>query len=349
MAADAPSPWAAERVNAAIENNLVPLHLQSNYTQPITRAEFSALAVALYESFRGEIIGRRRFTDTDDINVRKAAYIGVTFGGEGQRPGRFEPDETVARQDIAMTLERLAGQINVPLLNLEEDIDFADRDEMREWLVRSISNVVTSGIMSGVGNNAFAPRQLLTREQSIVTIMRLYDMASNVELDFDLNLYSPIDETGRVTLVADGVVHLSWRHFLGGGGRIESGDLVSVSGISFPSWLEYYVETLPEIQHSSDLKIIVEDRIGQEIGYNSYINVRFDDPDLYWLEELYEELLGDIRIIGVGAEHFENGIADISSLIPDEAGTYLVFVGLWWSSEDEEEHSDDNYFFKVVR
>ncbi|MCL2420995.1 MAG: hypothetical protein FWD03_03985, partial [Defluviitaleaceae bacterium] len=55
LAVDSPSPWAEVQVNAAIANHLVPAHLQSNYTQAITRAEFCALAVALYESMIGEI------------------------------------------------------------------------------------------------------------------------------------------------------------------------------------------------------------------------------------------------------------------------------------------------------
>jgi hypothetical protein len=33
-----------------------------------------------------------------------------------------------------------------------------------------------TGIMGGVGNNTFAPKDPYTREQSIITIMRLYDV-----------------------------------------------------------------------------------------------------------------------------------------------------------------------------
>jgi hypothetical protein len=60
---------------------LVPDNLQSAYTQEATRAELATLAVTLYEIFRGEITGRVTFNDTSDINIQKAAAIGVVRGG----------------------------------------------------------------------------------------------------------------------------------------------------------------------------------------------------------------------------------------------------------------------------
>ena len=62
------SRWARADIELAVELGLVPQHLQSNYTQPTTRAEFAALAVYLYEGFTGYVImGHRSFADTNDI------------------------------------------------------------------------------------------------------------------------------------------------------------------------------------------------------------------------------------------------------------------------------------------
>ncbi|MCL2368924.1 MAG: S-layer homology domain-containing protein, partial [Oscillospiraceae bacterium] len=98
------SEWAVEYVDRALERGLIPQHLQSQYTQPITRAEFAALAVTLYEFWSGEIIGRIPFDDTDDINVEKAAYIGVV-NGVGDH--RFAPDNQLTREQAATMLARL--------------------------------------------------------------------------------------------------------------------------------------------------------------------------------------------------------------------------------------------------
>ena len=165
-----PSIWAVEQVNAAIAAGLVPQDLQSNYLTATTRAEFATLAVRLYENRRGEIRGRVTFTDTADVNVQKAAYIGVVLGVGNNR---FAPNETVTREQAAVMLARLADRIGRPLPHTAPT--FADNHLIADWALAATGRVQAVGIMGGVGNNRFAPLDTYTREQSIVTIMRLFD------------------------------------------------------------------------------------------------------------------------------------------------------------------------------
>jgi len=169
-ASQQPSPWAIPQVNAAIAAGLVPQSLQSNYTQPTTRAEFAALAVALYENQRGTITGRSTFNDTNDINVQKAAYIGVVTGvGDN----RFNPNGQLTREQAAVMLARLASALGQPLP--QSTSTFADNAQISSWATQAVGQIQASGIMGGVGDNRFAPQGDYTREQSIVTIMRLLD------------------------------------------------------------------------------------------------------------------------------------------------------------------------------
>jgi len=201
LGANTPSLWAVEQVNAAIAENLVPPSLQSNYTQAITRAEFCALAVALYEAFRGEITGRISFSDTTDINVEKAAYIGVVSGMEDNN---FNPNGTLTREQAAVMLARLAYAAEEPLRHGRNLVaDFTDSHEIAAWAVESIDSIVSAGIMGGVDDYRFAPRQTYTREQSIVSIMRLFthvqirnvDMPTPGELGDNLSWSSRSQET----------------------------------------------------------------------------------------------------------------------------------------------------------
>ena len=170
---DIPSPWAAEYVNDAIDAGLVPQDLQSNYTQAITRAEFAALAVALYENLRGEITGRQTFVDTDDINVQKAAYIGVVLGmGEN----RFEPNTGLTREQAALMLARLAYAIGEPFPPSQPT--FADNAQISSWAFNAVGQAQASGIMGGLPDGRFDPQGAYTREQSIITIMRLFEIVS---------------------------------------------------------------------------------------------------------------------------------------------------------------------------
>ena len=166
------SPWAVEQVNAAIAANLVPQSFQRNYTFATTRLEFATLAVRLYETTTGKVIATEAnpFTDTADANAIKAYRINVTFGtGDGTT---FSPNALLTREQAATMLSRLADAIGTSLPN--QPATFADKSDISSWAIDAIGRMQASGIMSGVGNNLFSPGGPYTREQSIVTIMRLY-------------------------------------------------------------------------------------------------------------------------------------------------------------------------------
>jgi Leucine-rich repeat (LRR) protein len=166
--------WAVEGVFSAVKDNLVPENLQNSFGNDITRAEFAALAVTLYEKVLGTIkIVRtelRTFIDTDDENVEKAASIGVVLGvGENM----FAPDSSLTREQAAVMLTRLADVIGKTLPSVEAT--FADNSLISDWAIDGVGRIQAAGIMQGVGENMFAPKSPYTREQSILTMVRLYN------------------------------------------------------------------------------------------------------------------------------------------------------------------------------
>jgi len=171
---DTLSSWATECVHRAIGLNLVPQNLQSNFNQPITRAEFTALAVYLYQILGNEITGRTTFADTNDRYVEKAAYIGIVSGVGNNL---FDPDATLTREQAAVLLSRLAEAIGHPLRGVP--LVFADSAEISSWAVSGVEDVVAHGIMIGTGNYMFSPLHPYTREQSIIAILRVFELEVN--------------------------------------------------------------------------------------------------------------------------------------------------------------------------
>ena len=170
-AGDTPSSWAVENVNTAVEAGIVPETLQSAYTQATTRAEFCALAVELYETVMGtEITERATFSDTTDVNVEKMAGLGVV---NGVGDGKFDPSASLTREEAATMLSRLANVMEKPLT--AGTASFADNASISSWASEAVGQVQASGIMNGIEGNQFAPSDPYTREQSIVTMLRLYD------------------------------------------------------------------------------------------------------------------------------------------------------------------------------
>ena len=169
--ADGPSSWAVPEVDRAKGLGLVPPELQSKYADAITRAEFCLLAVTLYENVTGTVItGRVKFTDTTDVNVEKAAYIKVVNGVGNDR---FDPNGSLTREQAATMLARLAESVSKPM-----DISpatFADRASVEAWAIEAVGQCEAADIMGGTGNNQFSPKGAYQRQQSIATIMRMFD------------------------------------------------------------------------------------------------------------------------------------------------------------------------------
>ena len=169
-----PSDWAQEYIDSAIENGLLPQNLRSGYAQAITRAEYCSLAVTLYETVMEEITERVSFLDTDDVNVEKAAAIGVVRGVNAEMT-LFDPDALLTREQAATMLSRLAEAMGIDLPNHEAT--FIDMATVSDYAVIPVGQMQASGIMTGYSYDIFAPQGPYTREQSVTTIVRMFNIA----------------------------------------------------------------------------------------------------------------------------------------------------------------------------
>lgn len=97
--------WALNLVNQAIAGGLMPDHLKGqDLREPITRLQFAALTVRLYETASGQSIeapGENPFTDTSDPEALKAYSMGFTAGTSDST---FGPGELLTREQAAVML-----------------------------------------------------------------------------------------------------------------------------------------------------------------------------------------------------------------------------------------------------
>ena len=180
------SSWAYTEVTAAIEENLVPTYLQNLYLNNITRDEFCDLTIqALEEVLDKDIadivkeqtgkdlytwINEYPFKDTTNSNAIAAYALGIVSGRGG---GVFDPYATITRQEAAAFLMRSAKVLGMDTSKVES-ATFADSDKVGVWFTDAVNFVYQINVMSGTGNNTFSPLGTYTREQSYVTIYRLF-------------------------------------------------------------------------------------------------------------------------------------------------------------------------------
>lgn len=181
---DIPSAWAKSGTWAAITAGLVPGDLQANYRSNITREEFCRLMVSLLEQHTGQEIlaylsanglTPGAFRDTSNTAVQAASALGIVYG---RGNGIFDPKGTITRQEAAAMLTRTAK-----LLGLQSGtpLTFRDAGRIAGWARERVSFVSgltdpTSGqrLMLGTGEGNFSPTSKYTREQAILTAIRLF-------------------------------------------------------------------------------------------------------------------------------------------------------------------------------
>jgi surface protein len=226
-----PSEWAQEGIIAADNLGLVPPFLLSDFTRQTTRAEFAKLSTWFFEKVTGDTIaGLMEFNDTDDINVKKMGYLGVVIGVGN---GNFAPNDAVTREQAAVMLSRLTDAIGLPLPPWISEFQLfsAERDIISSWALESVLEMYKAGVMIGVGDIRFAPRfdphGTFTREQSIITVLRLFELLDFVrsEIGADIVSFGTITENGS---------RLPWRLHADGTLVVGAGNIY---------WTSYRIDT----------------------------------------------------------------------------------------------------------
>ena len=149
----------------------------NNYTTNITRQEFcnvlSQVLISKDTPFAAN--GPPPFNDTSDMDVAWLHSLGIV---NGVGSGAFNPSGFITRQEAAVMLKRAAVTLGVE--DSGADTAFSDQAEVASWAEDSLGFVVAKGIMNGTGENKFSPLDMYTRQQSYVTMLRLYNTAPSI-------------------------------------------------------------------------------------------------------------------------------------------------------------------------
>lgn len=188
------STWANDEIQQAESLNLVPDTLEGKWQEDITRKDFCKLAVLLLKarSYNVEDLNWKnvKFADTDDQDVKIMKAAG---GVQGKRIAGekvyFAPSEPITRQEAAKMLFALTQTSALPKAETVHLIPHVWNDRnlpsyvmpngveacyLAPWARTGADFCYNAGVMSGVGENCFAPNDTYTVEQAVSTMLRLY-------------------------------------------------------------------------------------------------------------------------------------------------------------------------------
>lgn len=181
-----PSEWAEITVDDAILSGIIPLELQRNYKDPITRAEFTRVMIATISKIEGkdieDVLKKKNikldeniFYDTKDKFVLAAYNLKII---EGYGNGKFGPDDLLTREQAAKILKNMLKLFDKDNSNIGK-IKFNDEAKFSSWARDDIKFITScyikelnTSIMEGVGTS-FDPSGIYTKEQSYLTVYRL--------------------------------------------------------------------------------------------------------------------------------------------------------------------------------
>ena len=110
----------------------------------------------------------------------------------GYTNGDFAPRKDVTRAEFASMLVRALS------LKTEEAVTFNDVADT-DWYAKDIAAAYEAGLIAGVGNQKFAPEEVITREQMTAMIVRAYEIVNG-----------PIENTDGTNNFTDGHAVSSW-------------------------------------------------------------------------------------------------------------------------------------------
>ena len=179
-----PSSWADaggrtewDTIHFGIWTGLLPRRVQVNYQAPATRLEVCELLGHMLR-VKGAPLPEETetpFTDTDDPDVALLYHMGVI---RGKSATAFCPYDALTREEYATILARLLGIDTEPdeemnLSIVEAGTGYHDAELISDWAKVNIARMVQLGVMLGYNDGRFGPKDILTKEQTIITMMRI--------------------------------------------------------------------------------------------------------------------------------------------------------------------------------
>ena len=200
------SKWSRDEIADATSYGLVPDTIQGkDMTKPVTRAEFAAISLKLYETI-AETEVQPGYTQFQDISgnenedaIEKAYQVGIV---SGYSLIKFAPDQHIWREQMAAMLTRAVQKYRYPewtpqtsdqyYLDTSGAKRFTDDSKIAAYAKPSVYFLAKYGIIAGVDSTHFAPKATTskekangyataTREQAIALSLRIYKMKDQLK------------------------------------------------------------------------------------------------------------------------------------------------------------------------
>ena len=196
-----PSDWATDYIVKAESIGLLQNVSGLVYKENITREKFCELIYDFIMITQRGITTpehTNQFTDTDNDKIATLNAAEIIYG---KSSAEFAPNDLLTREEAATIIVRMINKV-MPMPATEMYFEYDDSNDISEWASSSVQVMSNLGFMNGVGENKFAPKDNYTAEQSITTLVRIYEATRKT--------YEYITPLGTVTSETDYNGHINF-------------------------------------------------------------------------------------------------------------------------------------------
>jgi len=169
--------WFYENVQYVVENKLMNGVAEDKFApnETLTRA---MLVTVLYRNEGEPAVNKSiPFADVDMSAWYTNAVVWAKQNGivNGVTENEFAPDENITREQIAAIMFRYAQYKGMDAVTLEENLHFADANEISEYAVSAMNWAVGTGLMKGKSTTTINPKDNATRAEIAAILQRFIE------------------------------------------------------------------------------------------------------------------------------------------------------------------------------
>lgn len=173
--------WAYEAIMALADNGIVNGKTDNEFypNDKVTREEFAKLLVCMAK-LENSAYSSDHLADVG-ADAWYSKYVNIAYENgicNGVGNGNFGVGNEITRQDMAVMVHNLLKSGNEAMNPLHTE--FADDEDISDYAKPAVSSLSAMGIINGVGDNMFAPKDNATRAQAAVIIYAAYKRMNGV-------------------------------------------------------------------------------------------------------------------------------------------------------------------------
>ena len=167
--------WAAKSVSKLLQRGIISVDNEFRPLDSVTREEFVKMLVQLV---RLNVNDKASTFKDAYANEWYAPYLGAAQEAgiiKGNDDGTFGVGKKISRQDMVVMAQRAIKIMNKTVKAVKLPEDFSDGQNISDYAQEAVAEMQRAGVISGMGDGNFAPKETANRAQAAVVVSNLID------------------------------------------------------------------------------------------------------------------------------------------------------------------------------